>query len=152
MLKKKQRLARILEIIKSEDIEKQEELVDRLNQCGFDVTQATVSRDIRDLRLVKEQTISGVQKYAASSSKNDIFFSKKLHEIFAHSVTNIDYANNIVVIKTLGGMAQGAASAVDTIFNSNIVGSIAGDDTVMVIVRSEADAKDMCIKLLELRG
>ena len=101
---------------------------------GIDVTQATVSRDIKELRLVKVLAPSGVYKYAVIDS-NNVDISPKLIRVFAESVLSIDHANNLVVIKTLAGSAQAAASAIDALNWKEIVGSIAGDDTIMVFIR-----------------
>jgi len=152
MQSKKQRHSKILEIINSSNIEKQEEIVEILKSTGFNVTQATVSRDIHDLRLIKEPISNGAQRYTQSLKMDGESVSIKLHEIFSHSVINVDYANNIIVIKTLSGMAQAAASAVDAINSTDIMGCIAGDDTIMVITKNENDAKRICNKLNNMRG
>jgi transcriptional regulator of arginine metabolism len=128
------RHSKILEIIEKKDIETQEELAEELRKEGIDVTQATVSRDIKELRLVKVLAPSGVYKYAVIDS-NNVDISPKLVRVFAESVLSIDHANNLVVIKTLAGSAQAAASAIDALNWKEIVGSIAGDDTIMVVIR-----------------
>ncbi|MFY9177704.1 MAG: arginine repressor [Caldicoprobacterales bacterium] len=128
------RHSKILEIIEKKDIETQEELAEELRKEGIDVTQATVSRDIKELRLVKVLAPSGVYKYAVIDS-NNVDISPKLIRVFAESVLSIDHANNLVVIKTLAGSAQAAASAIDALNWKEIVGSIAGDDTIMVVIR-----------------
>lgn len=128
------RHSKILEIIEKKDIETQEELAEELRKEGIDVTQATVSRDIKELRLVKVLAPSGVYKYAVIDS-NNVDISPKLIRVFAESVLSIDHANNLVVIKTLAGNAQAAASAIDALNWKEIVGSIAGDDTIMVVIR-----------------
>ncbi|NLJ41678.1 MAG: arginine repressor [Clostridiales bacterium] len=128
------RQAMILEIIRSRDIETQEQLAKELYKEGVDVTQATVSRDIKELRLVKTMTSSGISKYVQiENSEPDI--SPKLVRVFAESLVSIDYSNNLIVIRTLAGSAQAAASAIDALNWEEIVGSIAGDDTIMVIIR-----------------
>ena len=152
MQTKKQRHSKILEIINNNNIDKQEEIVEILKSAGFNVTQATVSRDIHDLRLIKEPMSNGIQRYAQSLKIDGESFNIKLHEIFSHSVINVDYANNIIVIKTLSGMAQAAASAVDAINSTEIMGCIAGDDTIMVITKNENDAQRICSKLNNMRG
>ncbi|MDK2798689.1 MAG: transcriptional regulator of arginine metabolism [Clostridiales bacterium] len=133
------RHSKILEIIETNIIETQEELAEKLKENGIDVTQATVSRDIKELRLIKVLAENGKYKYAAINTP-DANISGKLRTIFAESVINIDYALNIIVIKTLSGMAQAAAAAIDAMNWSEIVGSIAGDDTIMVVTRSEKNA------------
>lgn len=135
---------KILEIIATSSIETQDELLERLSQAGYRVTQATVSRDIKDLRLVK--TLGGDGKYrytAAHNSSADI--RSNFTQLFSTSVLTLDRAMNIVVIKTLSGMANAVCAALDTIGNSSIVGTLAGDDTIFVACRSEASA----IELLE---
>ena len=134
------RHSKILEIIENKDIETQEELAEELRKEGIDVTQATVSRDIKELRLVKVMTSSGASKYAViDNSETEI--SQKLIRVFAESVVSIDYANNLIVIRTLAGSAQAAASAIDALNWKEIVGSIAGDDTIMVIIRENESVK-----------
>ncbi len=136
------RHARILEIIDRYEVETQDELVARLAEAGFEITQATVSRDIKDLKLIKVMTAQGKSKYALlSQSKTDV--SEKLLTIFAKAYISGDYANNIIVIKTLPGMAQAAASAVDSLKWEEIIGTIAGDDTIMIVCRAEKIAEQL---------
>ncbi len=146
---KNERHSRILEVIEKNVIETQEELADKLKENGFDVTQATVSRDIKELRLTKVLDHTGKYKYAAINAA-DSNVSSKLRMIFAESVINIDVAVNIIVVKTLSGMAQAAASTIDAMSLKEVVGCIAGDDTIMVIARSENDAKDMTVKFRKM--
>jgi len=136
------RHAKILEIIENNVIETQEELAEKLKESGVDVTQATVSRDIKELRLVKVMTEDGRYRYAQMSQSENML-TNKLITIFAESFVSCDYANNIVVIKTLPGMAQAAASAIDSLKWSEIVGTIAGDDTIMIVCRAEKIAEEM---------
>jgi transcriptional regulator of arginine metabolism len=139
------RHARILEIIDSHDIETQEELVEKLRDMGMDITQATVSRDIKELRLIKVMTDDGRYKYASiAQSENTI--SNKLLKVFAESYISSDYANNIVVVRTLPGMAQASASAIDSMKWTEIIGTIAGDDTIMIVCRAEIIAEKMVEK------
>jgi transcriptional regulator of arginine metabolism len=136
------RHAKILEIIEKSVIETQEEIAEKLKELGFDVTQATVSRDIKELRLIKVMTEDGRYKYAPfTQSENTI--SNKLLNIFSESFVSSDYANNIVILKTLPGMAQACASAIDSLKWTEIVGTIAGDDTVMIICRAEKIAEEL---------
>ncbi len=151
MPEKKKRLAKILEIIEHNAVEKQEDIVDMLQAAGFNVTQATVSRDIHNLRLIKVTRDDGVSVYAQSPRTGEDKYNAKLHRIFAHSVTSVVAAANIVVVKTLSGAAQAAASAVDFSGISEIVGSIAGDDTIMIVAHSDTDAKNICARLNEMR-
>jgi len=136
------RHTKILEIIENESIETQDELCDKLRELNYDVTQATVSRDIKDLKLIKVIAESGKYKYAAVP--NDINqMSDKMLAVFSHAFVSVDYAENLAVIKTLPGMAQAVASTVDSLKNAGILGSIGGDDTVMIVCRSEKYAGDL---------
>lgn len=150
MKTKKQRQDKILEIISEKKIERQEDIVFYLQQAGFDVTQATVSRDIRQMHLVKEMSRDGL-KYTVSVSKKETEFDNKIRDIFAKSVLSVDFAMNIIVIKTLSGTAQAAASAVDSMEFPEVMGTIAGDDTIMIVTKSEADAKKLDEKLDAMR-
>jgi len=140
------RHAKILELIEKYHIETQEELAEKLREHGMDVTQATVSRDIKELRLIKVMADGGRYKYA-SISQNDGNISNKLLTIFTESFVSCDYANNIVVVKTLPGMAQASASAVDALKWAEIIGTIAGDDTILIICRAEKIAEELVDKL-----
>ena len=137
---KKDRLAKILEIIKNKDVETQEELCEILQKEGYNVTQATVSRDIKNLGLIKVTGSSGRYKYAVMD-KNETAVSDKLMAVFEHSFVSAEYANNIIVVKTLPGMAQGAASTIDSMKFEEVLGTIAGDDTILIVVRTENDGK-----------
>ena len=117
-------------------------LADLLNKAGFNVTQATVSRDIRELKLTKATMQSGKQKYVATA-KESSFVTERLNRVFRDGIVSIDYAQNIVVIKTLIGMAM--AVALDSMENSEIMGTIAGDDTIFCVVKNESRA----VKLTE---
>lgn len=139
------RHAKILELIERYQIETQEELADKLKEHGMDVTQATVSRDIKELRLIKVMADGGRYKYA-SISQSDGAINNRLLTIFTESFVRCDYANNIVVVKTLPGMAQASASAVDSLLCSEIVGTIAGDDTIMIVCRAEKIAEELVNK------
>lgn len=143
------RHSKILEIIQSKDIETQEELAEELRKQGIDVTQATVSRDIKELRLVKVMTPSGISKYAFIDN-NDTEISQKLIRVFSESVVSIDYANNLIVIKTLAGSAQAAASAIDALNWKEVIGSIAGDDTIMVVIRENESVKEIIDRFKQL--
>lgn len=136
------RHAKILELIDRNIIETQEELAEKLRELGMDVTQATVSRDIKELRLIKVMTEDGKYKYA-SISHAEGSITNKLLTVFTESFISGDYANNIVVIKTLPGMAQACASAIDSLKMSEVVGTIAGDDTIMIVCRAEKIAEEM---------
>jgi transcriptional regulator of arginine metabolism len=139
------RHAKILEIIDNNIIETQEELAEKLKQQGVDVTQATVSRDIKDLRLIKVMSSDGRYRYA-TFSQTESQMSSRLTTILTEAYVSSDYANNIVVVKTLSGMAQAAASAIDTLKWQEILGSIAGDDTLMIVCRAEKIAEEIVNK------
>ena len=136
------RHAKILEIIKEQIIETQEDLVAALRDAGYDATQATVSRDIRELRLIKVSAPGGGYRYATSVADNaSTDLESRLNVILGEAMVGVDYAMNQVVVKTLPGMANAAASAVDNcIANNSIVGTIAGDDTILLIMRDEKEA------------
>ncbi len=137
----------ILDLITKNNIETQQELTIALSSIGFDVTQATVSRDIKELRLLKKLNDSGRYVYAPHTSKNSEGVTDKMSIILSKSIISVDYALNTVVIKTLAGMAQGAASVLDALQFSECLGTIAGDDTIFVTVRSENAAQKLCKKL-----
>ena len=137
---KKRRLAKILDIINSGNIETQEELQARLRDCGFEVTQATVSRDIKELRLVKELSESGKYVYTTGVRNNSEDANLSSNRIFRESVIGIDSAMNIVCIKCAGGMANAACAAIDKMHWAGVVGTVAGDDTIFVLCRNEKAA------------
>ncbi len=138
---KNSRHTRILEIISENVIETQDDLIEKLCESGYPVTQATVSRDIKQLGLVKTATKGGGYKYVAASgdaSGNEI----KFKNIMKETVLSAQNAENIVVVKTFSGMANAAAAAMDALAGDEIVGSIAGDDTIFVVVRTDEDAEN----------
>lgn len=146
------RQKKILELIEKYDIETQDELTQLLEKNGFTATQATVSRDIKQLRLVKVSTggSSDVKyKYASNnlSSEIDSRLGNKFKNILAETVISIKYASNIVVLKTYAGMAQGAGAVIDALDVPTLIGSVAGDDNVIIIMTTEEDAKDFTKKL-----
>ena len=143
------RHAKILELIEKYQIETQEELAEKLREHGMDVTQATVSRDIKELRLIKVMVDDEHYKYAPISH-SETSITNKLLTIFTESFVSCDYANNIVIVKTLPGMAQASASAVDTLKWTEIVGTIAGDDTIMIVCRAEKIAEELVNKLSKM--
>lgn len=138
------RQAKIMEIISTRDIETQEQLLAALQGVGISSTQATVSRDIKEMRIVKELTKFGSYRYTTSAKEVSGTFSDRLNSIFRECVTGYDYANNLVVIHTLPGLADAAASAVDSMSMSFIVGTIAGDDTVLLVMRDTNAAAAFC--------
>lgn len=143
---KKQRHAKIVELIEKHDIETQEELADFLKEAGFYVTQATVSRDIRELQLSKIPTGDGKQKYIVLR-QDDSHLVDKYIRVLKDGLLSMDMAQNILVIKTVSGMASAVAVAVDAMKLKEIVGSIAGDDTIMMAVRTIEDTKVVMEKI-----
>ncbi len=135
---KTKRQTKMLELIKKHDIETQEELSDFLQKEGYQVTQATVSRDIRELKLTKVAMSNGRQKYVALTEVNEDL-SEKYTRVFRDAFVSMDMAQNILVIKTVSGMAMAVAAAIDAMHLHEIVGCIAGDDTIMCAVRSVDD-------------
>ncbi len=142
------RHAKILELVKKYDIETQEELSERLLQEGFSVTQATVSRDIRQLRLTKVSK-GGRQKYAVLSESNSDMTEKYIR-VLRDGYISMDMAQNILVIKTVSGMAMAVAAALDHLDCHEIVGSIAGDDTIMCAVRSVEETVSLMGRLRKI--
>jgi len=141
---KSQRQAKIMEIISNRNIETQEQLLEQLNEAGFRSTQATISRDIKELRIVKELTSFGTYRYSAATNEVGGTFSGKLNTIFRECITSFDYAQNIIVIRTLPGLASAAASAVDAMNMSVVIGTLAGDDTVFIVMRDNNAAAAFC--------
>lgn len=138
------RQSKIVELIRDYDIETQDQLAEMLTEEGFNVTQATISRDIRELKLTKISTGESKQKYAILTTE-DIKVSERLKRVFKDGVISIDYAQNIIVLKTLNGMAMAVAAALDSMGNTEIMGTIAGDDTIFCVVKNEQKA----IRLIE---
>ena len=141
---KAKRQAKIMEIISNTNVETQEQLLAALQEAGFTSTQATISRDIKELRIVKELTSLGTYRYTTSTREIPGTFSARLNTIFRECVTGFDYAQNIVVIHTLPGLASAAGSAVDAMSMSVVLGTLAGDDTVVVIMRDTNSAAAFC--------
>ena len=147
---KSQRQAKILEIISTTNVETQEQLLQELEDAGFRSTQATISRDIKELRVVKELTSLGTYRYTTSAKELPATFSNRLNTIFRECVTGYDYAQNIVVIHTLPGLANAAASAIDAMNMSVVLGTLAGDDTVMIVMRDTNAAAQFCGEIKQL--
>ena len=137
---KRARQAEIMNIIQTVDVETQEQLLDELRARGFSATQATISRDIKELRLVKELS-SGGYRYASSDRKGLVDSDARLRNIFKEGVTSVDLAQNIVVVRTMPGLASAACSALDSMDIPGMVGSLAGDDTGILIMRDNASAE-----------
>ena len=141
---KSKRQAKIMEIISTTNVETQEQLLQELLSAGFTSTQATISRDIKELRIVKELTSFGTYRYTTAAREVPNSFSGRLNTIFRECVTNFDYAQNIIVIHTLPGLANAAASALDAMNMSVVLGTIAGDDTVFIVMRDNNSAAAFC--------
>ena len=133
-----------MEIISTTNVETQEQLLQELQEAGFTSTQATISRDIKALRIVKELTSFGTYRYTTAAKEVPNTFSTRLNTIFRECVTNFDYAQNIIVIHTLPGLANAAASAVDAMNMSVVLGTLAGDDTVFIVMRDTNAAAAFC--------
>ncbi|GAU76974.1 arginine repressor [Fusibacter sp. 3D3] len=143
------RQSKILEIIEAKDVETQDELAVELRASGFQVTQATVSRDIKEMRLIKVLTKDGRYKYASIREKEGAVNDRFL-KIYRNSVISVDFAGNIVIIKTLVGSANAAAVSIDALNIKEIVGTIAGDDTIFLVVREESQVQKVIKQFKDL--
>lgn len=144
---KNKRQKAILKIIQTQEIETQNQLIEALNAAGVKSTQATVSRDIKELHLIKELTPQGKYRYVVGQKQDVQNYAARLKTIFKESVTSFDSAQNIVVIKTLPGLAMAACSAIDSMNIKNLVGSIAGDDTAFLAMTDAAAAEAFCAEI-----
>ena len=147
---KSKRQAKIMEIISTINVETQEQLLQELQAAGFRSTQATISRDIKELRIIKELTSFGTYRYTTAAREVPHTFSGRLNTIFRECVTDFDYAQNIIVIHTLPGLANAAASALDAMHMSVVLGTIAGDDTVFIVMRDTNAAAAFCGEIKSL--
>lgn len=143
---KNRRQDKILELIDKYDIETQDNLIERLQAAGFAATQATISRDIRELKLSKVMTGQGTYKYIRPPMNAETI-NTRFNSALIESITQVDCAGNIVVIKTASGMANAVATGIDAIHSNEILGSVAGDDTIIVVIRDAASAEKTCEKL-----
>lgn len=141
----------IIALISDNEIETQEDLSERLRNKGYMVTQATISRDIRELKLVKVAGAGGKYKYALPHHEENTI-SSKFRNLLIETVSGVDSANNIVVVKTCAGMAQGAGAAIDSMGRDDIVGSVAGDDTILVVMRTNEAAGSLISELRDIIG
>lgn len=142
---KAKRQAEILRIITEQDVETQEEMLENLRKCGIRATQATISRDIKELNLIKQPTDNGLYRYMVSAEQPARrAFAGRLQNIFKEGVTSCDVAQNIVVVKTMPGLAPAAGAALDGMEIEGLVGSLAGDDTAILIMRSSPLAEALC--------
>ena len=138
---KANRQKKILEIVNRFSVETQDDLIDRLSIEGFAVTQATISRDIRELQLTKTLTGKGTYRYVAPK-KEDMAAGLKFNAALVDSIISVEYAQNLVVIKTYPGLANAVASGIDNLSIAEVLGCVAGDDTILVATRNEATAKN----------
>ena len=136
------RQKKILEIVNRYHVETQDDLIDRLLVEGFSVTQATVSRDIRELQLSKVLTSKGSYRYVAPK-KEEMVAGMKINAALVDSILSVDYAQNIVVVRTFPGLAQAVAAGIDNLALAEVLGCVAGDDTIMVVARNETTAKSI---------
>lgn len=136
------RHSKIIQIIENNVVETQEELTELLSKSGISVTQATVSRDIRELKLIKVMAENGIYKYATYST-DPIALNERIVRIFREAVLTVDYAGNFVCLHTITGMASAAAVAVDSIKSFDILGTVAGDDTIFILVRDSEQTENL---------
>ena len=143
---KAKRQAEILRLIGEQNIDTQEQMLEGLRDCGIRATQATISRDIKELNLVKQPAGNGAYRYVAAETVRHHHrnFAGRLRNIFREGVTSFDYAQNIVVVKTMPGLASAAGAALDGMDIEGVVGSLAGDDTVILIMRTTQMAEELC--------
>ena len=146
---KSQRHTRILELISKYEIETQEDMMTRLQSEGFKVTQATVSRDLKELKLTKVPTARGTYRYSINSGRYHTG-NVKLNNAMVDSIIGVDYSLNNIVIKTYPGLAQAVASAVDALNMHDILGCVAGDDTIIIVTRGEESSIEISEKITEL--
>ena len=139
---KANRQKKILEIINRYHVETQDDLIDQLLMEGFSVTQATISRDIRELQLTKVLTGKGSYRYIAPK-KEDMVAGMKINAALVDSIISVDYAQNLVVVHTFPGLAQAVAAGIDNLSIAEVLGCVAGDDTILVATRSDAAAKSI---------
>ena len=146
---KSQRQERILELISKYEIETQEDMMSRLQSEGFKVTQATVSRDLKELKLTKTLTARGTYRYTANVLRQRAG-GAKLNSAMVDSIIQVEYSLNNVVIKTYPGLAQAVASGVDALNMHSILGCVAGDDTIIIVTRDEESSKEISQTLTQL--
>ncbi len=147
---KNNRQSMILDIIATENVETQEQLLFLLQDRGISSTQATISRDIKQLHLIKEPMGHGVYKYAVSGNRTRLNFAERLRTIFRESITSIEHAQNMVVVKTMPGLASAACAAIDDMDLPYMLGSLAGDDTAFLVMKDSASAVEFCDQVQEM--
>lgn len=146
---KKGRQEKIIEIVRNSNIETQEELIKKLKEAGFDATQATISRDIRELKLTKGTDSLGRYKYVINAADNDLSGDVYLQTL-SRSIKSADQTMNMVVVHTFSGMAQACAAGIDAHDSESILGCVAGDDTILIILRNEEQALEYYRKICSL--
>ena len=146
---KTQRHAKMREIIHTHPVDTQEELLKWLRDCGYEVTQATVSRDIKELRLIKTLDSNGRYRYSTVRLESDSM-SSKFHSLFSDAVMGIDYAGNLVVVKCLSGMAQAVCAGMDSLHWDQVIGTLSGDDTFICITKDEERSIELTSELKKL--
>lgn len=144
------RQKKILELISEKSIETQEQLLEELNQCGYKSTQATVSRDIKELRIVKTLDGFGSYRYSVSHKQEIEKFDNRIRVIFRECVTNLNYAQNLVVVKTMPGLAGAAGANIDGLHMPSVIGTLSGDDTTLVIMRDTESAMELCEEIRKM--
>lgn len=148
---KGKRQAAIIEIIEKYDIETQDELAERLQEAGFSATQATISRDIREMKLTKLALSNGRQKYIVLK-QNEFSNQEKYKRVLADGILSMEIAQNIIVVKTVAGMAMAVAAALDGLEIEGVVGCIAGDDTIMCVVRTNDMSREVVASIRKITG
>lgn len=146
---KSERQNAIIDLITRYEIETQEDMINRLRTAGYDVTQATVSRDIRELKLTKVLTSHGTYRYVKNHTRHNSN-NVKFNNAVVDSIISVDYAENIIILKTYPGLGMAVASGVDALNIQKVLGCIGGDDTIMIVTRDKESAKDISEKIKEL--
>lgn len=146
-MKKIRRQSKIIEIVQNNEIDTQTTLLKLLEQEGFKGAQATISRDIRELKLTKATLPNGKQKYTYLVSDEEVYSFEKRHRIFRDAVIDIDFAQNIVVIKTLAGMGNAVGASLDSMKNTEVIGTLAGDDTLLCVLKTEENSIEFIKKI-----
>ena len=147
---KANRQKKILELITEKSIETQEQLLKELHDCGYKSTQATVSRDIKELRIVKTLDGLGGYRYSVPRKNEGEKFDARFRVIFRECVTSMDYAQNLVVVKTMPGLGAAAGANIDALHMPTVVGTLSGDDTTLVIMRDSESAMDFCEEIRKM--
>ena len=148
---KSKRQEKILELIHDHSVQTQEQLLAELNDAGFRTTQATISRDIKQLHLIKEPTGNGTYRYAVSTQKMRLNLADRLQTILRESIVSVDCAQNLVLIKTMAGLGPAAGAAFDGMDISAKVGTVAGDDTVLIVMRENESAAEFCSEIEDMQ-